>query len=119
MSMPVNASVEGDVAGEAVPEDPGPELPVVEELVAGLLVLDPEDGTGFPDRDAPAAGLAVRISGTTQAAAPALAATDIRPRAWRLENVRPGRASPGVTGDAPASRFVRSPCISSARPLVP
>jgi hypothetical protein len=67
---------------------------------------------------APAAGLAVRISGTTQAAAPALAATDIRPRAWRLENVRLGRASPGATGDVPTSRFVACLSMSSARPLV-
>jgi hypothetical protein len=117
--MPVNASVDpGDVDGDEVPPVPVPVPvpPVVEGLVAGLLELPPVV-PWLLDRVAPAAGLAVRISGTTQAAAPALAATDIRPSAWRLENVRPGRASPGATGDVPTSRFVACLFMSSARPF--
>ena len=48
-----------------------------------------------PDRVAPAAGLAVRISGTTQAAAPAVATADMRPMAWRRDiRGRPDGASP-------------------------
>jgi hypothetical protein len=47
--------------------------------------------------------LAVRISGITQAAAPAVANTDMRPMAWRLET----RFSSDLAGD---SRF---PCGSS------
>ena len=73
---------------------------------------------GSPTWWRPAAGLAVRISGTTQAAAPAVATADIRPSAWRLENVRPERASPGATGDAPTSRFVRCLGMSSVRSSV-
>jgi hypothetical protein len=116
----VNASVEpGDVAGDAGAVDasvPGLEPPEVDAgLVVGLLVLPP-GVPWLPDIVAPAAGLAVRISGTTHAAAPAPATADIRPRAWRLENVRPGRASPGATGDAPTSRLV--PCLCIRRPVL-
>lgn len=118
--MPVNANVEpGDVAGDVDPPVPEPEPPVVEAgLVAGPEELPPVVPL-LPDIVAPAAGLAVRISGTTHAAAPAVATTDALPRAWRLENVRPERASPGETGDAATSRFVRSLCIVTARPLLP
>ena len=49
-----------------------------------------------PESAAPAAGLAVRISGTTQAAAPAPTTADMRPRAWRLE-IRP-RSEVGPPG---------------------
>ena len=46
-----------------------------------------------PERVAPAAGFAVRISGTTHAAAPAAATADIRPMAWRRRHAGAG-ASP-------------------------
>jgi hypothetical protein len=49
---------------------------------AGSAVDAPVTG---PDKVAPPAGRAVRISGTTQAAAPAVANADMRPMAWRLE----------------------------------
>jgi hypothetical protein len=55
---------------------------------------------------APPAGLAVRISGATQAAAPAVANRDMRLIAWRLER----RDSPGTARDA-----ATSPCASSLR----
>ena len=61
------------------------------------------------ERDAPAAGLAVMISGATQAAAPAVATADIRPNACRLESVRADGASPGAVGDRPPSRS--DPCL--------
>jgi hypothetical protein len=107
MSSPVNASVDGAVdgalgvaVGPPVVCEPG--LPdAVDGLVAGLVPLPPDPPPPwFPDNVAPAAGLAVRISGTTHAAAPAVAATDIRPRAWRLEIARLGPAVSGETGDA-------------------
>ena len=79
-STPVNASAPpGVVAGDV--DAPGVEPGALEVdwgLVVGLLPLV---GEGFPDSVAPAAGFAVRISGTTHAAAPALAAIDIRPSA--------------------------------------
>jgi hypothetical protein len=61
------------------------------------------------ERDAPAAGFAVMISGTTQAAAPAVATADIRPNACRLEIVAADGSSPGAIGDRPSSRS--DPCL--------
>jgi hypothetical protein len=69
------------------------------------------------ERDAPAAGFAVMISGTTQAAAPAVATADIRPNACRLESVRPDGASPGAAGDRPPSRS--DPCLRIQPALTP
>jgi hypothetical protein len=45
------------------------------------VVAPPPPPVAPPERVAPAAGLAVRISGTTQAAAPAVARTPARPSA--------------------------------------
>jgi hypothetical protein len=55
------------------PEPPPPDPPPLPPDVAG------------PESAAPAAGLAMKISGTTQAAAPAPATAEMRPSAWRLE----------------------------------
>src|ERR1700678_1521855 len=65
---PEGAPAGGDPAGAG----PGAGAPSEDGLVPGA------------DRVAPPAALAVRISGTTQAAAPAVATADIRPMAWRL-----------------------------------
>ena len=64
---------------------------------------------------APPAGLAVRISGATQAAAPAVANRDMRPIAWRLER----RDSPGIAGDAATSPSASSLDISTTVPHSP
>jgi hypothetical protein len=79
--------------GVPVPVDPVP-VPVAPVPVGSEPVgSEPgglEPGWGWPEPGgqehcAPAAGLAVRISGATQATAPAVAKADMRPRAWRRE----------------------------------
>src|SRR5580704_8333221 len=89
---------------------------------AGLDGVEPgRDPTGSPsgaigvapvttpgaERVAPPAGLAVRISGTTHAAAPAVANSDTRPSACRLESEFLAWAARG----APAPSCESSLCI--------
>src|SRR5258708_5667405 len=109
MLRPVKASVPEGAAAVATPSGPlASRLPLAptDALVPGspveaLVVTSPEAPTDpvppdppVPDRAAPAAGLAVRISGTTHATAPAVATADMRPMAWRREiRVRPARPS--------------------------
>ena len=74
--------------GVPVPVDPVP-VPVA-PVPVGSEPGGLEPGWGGPEPGgqehcAPAAGLAVRISGATQATAPAVAKADMRPRAWRRE----------------------------------
>ena len=99
MSSPVIASEEpppdGDVEEVSVAGvEPVP--PVDEGFVVGLLELPPvELPPVVPERVAPAAGLAVRISGTTQAAAPAVA-ENARPPERLTPRECPSRS--GITG---------------------
>ena len=68
----------------------------------------------LPEREAPAAGFAVRISGTTQAAAPAVATADMRPMAWRRERRgRSKRAAPSAIRAAAPSSCGCSPSMST------
>lgn len=97
--MPVEASVvDGSVSAAVVtpadplaplaptaplaPADPLAPLPPVD---APVLTPAEPPALPLPDIVAPAAGFATRISGTTQAAAPAVATADIRPMARRRE----------------------------------
>ncbi len=102
MLMPVIASVEpppdGDVAEVSVAGvEPAPRLPPVDDgFVVGLelpAVVRRLRRLGGPEMVAPAAGLAVRISGTTQAAAPAVA----RPTSARAPGASKMCAPSGIT----------------------
>ena len=123
MSIPVNASdLDGMLAvadpevgspEDAPPEDAPPEGAPPEIVPGGVVTPGGPSPppSGASDRDAPAAGFAVMISGTTQATAPAVATADLRPNACRLEMVRPDGASPGAAGWISPSRF--DPCRST------
>src|SRR5271165_1382182 len=97
MLRPVNASEVGAaVVSAAVVTSSGPLVPAVplaptdapvppaEALVETPTDPPPPAPTVF-DRAAPAAGLAIRISGTAQATAPAVATADMRPMTWRSD----------------------------------
>src|SRR5580704_9445570 len=96
-SVPVGAAAVVVSAAVAMPSGPLASrlpLPPTDALVPGTpveaLVLSPPEAPTEPvppvlDNVAPAAGLAVKISGTTHAAAPAVATADMRPMAWRRE----------------------------------
>ena len=79
--------------------------------IEAALVETPADAPPPPptafDRAAPAAGLAVRISGTTQATAPAVATADMRPMAWRRDR----RGRPATVAPSPCA--ITSLCGSS------
>jgi hypothetical protein len=71
-----------DLDGTAALASPGVASPDV--VPSGVITPGgppPSPSGGVNERDAPAAGFAVMISGTTQAAAPAVATTDMRPNA--------------------------------------
>jgi hypothetical protein len=103
----VNASdLDGTVAA-ASPEVASPDVVPSGVITPGDPSASPSGGVN--ESDAPAAGFAVMISGTTQAAAPAVATTDMRPNAWRLERVRPDGGSPGAAGHTSPSPC--DPCL--------
>jgi hypothetical protein len=130
MLSPVKASVpEGSAAvvvSAAVTTPSGPlasrlplaptEAPVPGSPVEALVVALPDAPTEpvppdapVPERAAPAAGLAVKISGTTHATAPAVATADMRPMAWRRDiGVRPSLLPCAITSGCGCSS-----CMSS------
>ncbi len=82
VDAPVTTAGSGVVPGSA----PGPvDDPSVAVAVVVVVVVPPPVSTVGAERVAPPAGFAVRISGTTQATAPAEAIADMRPMAWRRE----------------------------------
>jgi hypothetical protein len=99
-----------------VPPEPPPVPPVPPVPPAPPPPPDPPlppDVEG-PESAAPSAGLVTKISGTTQAAAPAPATAEMRPSAWRLEiRFRSKWGSPGERRD-PASPCIPSFCMTTA-----